>query len=229
MARGAGELLVIVAGVLIALWIEGWRESQIDAESARTYTARLEADLVADSARLAARHAAESRAIRLAEAALAFSEGGWNGTQDTVEILSAYHFAGFVNFLVPQSTTWDDLVSTGNLRLLDPSLREALGAYYKFPGLLLLSEMDDNRKELLWYRYRPRLNSYFPARYLNRLTDRRELRPFPSIDFDGLRSDPEIVSGLKSAVGMAEVYSRSLTDMANENAAALAVVRETGS
>ncbi len=43
--RVFGELLVIMSGVLLALWAEGWRESVVEAERAAGYLRRLEPEL----------------------------------------------------------------------------------------------------------------------------------------------------------------------------------------
>lgn len=43
--RVFGELLVIMTGVLLALWAEGWRESVVKAERAAGYLSRLEPEL----------------------------------------------------------------------------------------------------------------------------------------------------------------------------------------
>jgi hypothetical protein len=224
--RGAAELIVIVIGVLIALWIEGWREDRIAVADEQEYLERLVADLVADSTRIANRHAAELRTRTRADAALRFSEQGWAVTTDTSAVLTDYHFAGFVNFFVFETATWADLVATGNLGLLrDAELRQRLGAYHRHPALLLLFEMDDSRKELLWYQYRPVLSAYFPGGFLNQLVTTEGLSSYPSIDFEGLRRDPEVISGLKSASGLAEVYARNLERLAEENSETLEMVR----
>jgi len=183
LGRGLAELLVIVAGVLIALWIEGWREARVAAE-------------------------------------------GWSATTDTLDVLTAYHLAGFINFIRLRRTTWDDLVSTGNVDLIqDADVRRRLGAYYRSVALEFLVEMDDNRKEHIWYRYRPALESHFPMGFLNGLRPDEPERSLPDIDFAALREDPAVRSGLRSAAGMSEVYLRQLRALAEENGEVLSMVR----
>lgn len=226
LGRGAAELLVIVAGVLIALWIEGWREARAAAVAEEGYLERLEEDLVADSARIADRIESEIRLERRARTADRFAEEGWAATRDTVGVLTAYHLAGFINFVRLQRTTWDDLVSTGNVGLItDDAARRGLGAYYRSVRLDFLVEMDDNRKEQIWYRYRPALERHFPMGFLNTLPAGEPKRPLPEIDFEELRDDPEVRTGLRAAAGMAQVYLGQLGELAEDNAETLALVR----
>lgn len=227
IVRGAAELAIIIAGVLVALWIDGWHDARVAKAEEQGYLERLEGDLITDSTQLAGQIEAERSRMHLADTAALFSKEGWRATSDTIAVLRSYHFAGFVTFFVLETTTWDDLVATGNLSLLhDTSLRQRLGAYYKSSDLLLLSEMDDNRKQQVWYRYRPALDRYFPERYLNRLNSGDPMRPFPPIDFQGLRRDPAVIAGVKSSGGLAEVYARTLGYLAADNEAMLALVRE---
>ena len=228
LGRVAGELAVIVAGVLVALWIEGWRQARTDAVLEQEYLQRIEADLLADSSRFAERMAAEGRAATSAEAAMRFAQEGWGTGPDTIAVLKSYNFAGFINFLRLQSTTWDDLVSTGNLRILrDAGVRQALGAYHKSATVQFLAELDDSRKEQVWYRYRPALGRYFPIDFENqlRLGDDEIARPLPAIDFASLRRDPEVIAGLKAASGLSFIYGRSIGTLADENEQVLSLVR----
>jgi len=228
LGRVAGELTVIIAGVLVALWIEGWRQARTDAVVEQEYLQRIEADLLADSSRFAERIVAEGRTAMSAEIAMRFAQDGWATGLDTVAVLKSYNFAGFINFLRLQSTTWDDLVSTGNLRILrDAEVRQALGAYHKSATVQFLAELDDNRKERIWYRYRPALERYFPIDFSNqlRLSDDEIARPLPAIDFASLRRDPEVIAGLKAASGSAFIYGREIGTLAGENEHVLSLVR----
>jgi len=228
LGRVAGELAVIIVGVLLALWIEGWRQARTDAVVEQEYLQRLETDLLADSARFAARIVAEERAAASAAAAMRFANDGWSTGVDTVTVLKNYNFAGFINFLRLQSTTWDDLVSTGNLRILrNAEVRQALGAYHKSATVQFLAELDDSRKEKIWYRYRPALERYFPIGFANqlRLSDDEIARPLPTLDFASLRRDPEVIAGLKAADGSAWIYGTSIETLASENAYVLSLVR----
>jgi hypothetical protein len=239
VAKAVSELAIIVAGVLIALWVQEWRQSIVDARTEHAYLRRLEADLRADSARFAGRIDAEARTRRSAQEAMRFVTDGWTAGADTAAVLESFNRAGFINFVRPQSTTWDDLVSTGNIGLLsDAELRQSLGAYYQSRTLQTLQEMDDSRKEQIWYRYWPALESHFPLGFLDRFSGLArygdmpaagsEKGPEPSgtrIDFRGLRSDPRIVTGLKEAADLAAVYGGGLRHLVDENRGVLSKVR----
>lgn len=225
--RGLAELVVIVAGVLIALWIEGLRQASTDRSTERSYLERLEADLVADSARLAYRRGGEMRNAEAARLATRFVDDGWAPTRDTLEVLKAFHFAGFLNFLRLQRTTWDDLVATGNLKLLrDQTLRQALGLYYESQALHFIEQLNDHRRQAMWERYTPAVHRYTDALFMNALTTLEgDPGVLPRTDFDGLRRDRTVREGLLAAQQSIEIYLRQQASIEEANHGLLVQVR----
>ncbi len=224
--RALAELVVIVAGVLIALWVEGLRQARTDRADERSYLERLEADLIADSARLAYRRGQEMRNAEAARLATRFVTDGWAVSRDTLEVLKAFHFAGFLNFLRLQRTTWDDLVATGNLKLLrDQTLRQALGLYYESQALHFIGEVNGHRRQVMWDRYTPAVHRYTDALFMNALTTEGEPGVLPRTDFDGLRRDRTVREGLLAAQQWIEIYLRQQEPIEEANRELLARVR----
>lgn len=127
---GIGELAIVIAGVLIALAADRWSQGRSDRELERQYLEDLAVDLRADTAQLrAAIDLAESRAT-LGHAVLRAADG------DTVlapaDLVVALERQFYFAFPAYSRTTMSDLLSTGNLRLLqDREVRRALSEYYQ--------------------------------------------------------------------------------------------------
>ncbi len=131
VSRGAGELTVIVAGVLIALAADRWIANLDAQEMESAYLGMLVQDLEADSAAFAAQIAERQGLLdwskdlqrRLANPSSTIAE-----PRRFLTILN--YFSAWVPDLVRQST-WAELLSTGRLGLIrDADLRRQLGQYY---------------------------------------------------------------------------------------------------
>ena len=126
-----GEFVVIVVGVFVALaaqsWYEGWTEShELD-----DYLDRLVVDLEADSASfqlvLDVLDRKDANLDRVARVSL-----GVEAADST--FFESLRTTQFMGFSMPglQRATFDDMVATGNLRLIrNPSLRAKIVGYYR--------------------------------------------------------------------------------------------------
>jgi hypothetical protein len=123
-----GEFALIVVGVLVALMVETALEERHDGELRDEYYARLGADIATD------KQAAEYR-ITFFSAVEQFSERtlSWLATDTPVDqqvLLESFYAAELLPF-VPTMSTYEDLLSTGNIRLIDDiDIRTHLAAYY---------------------------------------------------------------------------------------------------
>ena len=130
------DLAVIVLGVLIALGFEAWAGRISERRLEQNYLARLARDLRADSSLLATyRHN---------------SEKGLEGGQQLLRILATprstdpdsllgQYFGDATRgaLISPNTPTYEELTSTGNLRVIrDASVRDALLTYYSEVGRL---------------------------------------------------------------------------------------------
>jgi hypothetical protein len=121
----ARELVVIVPGVLIALWIGDLWQERIDRKAEAVYLERLRAVMEADLDEVSrvVRHG--DRRVEHARRALAFLDA----PAAPLDAATIGHFsrAGFITFFAHARSTWDDLLGTGNLVLLrDAGLRRNL-------------------------------------------------------------------------------------------------------
>ena len=126
--RIVGEFFLVVLGVLAALMVDTWIEQRNDDKLRQEYLARLAGDLEADRQSLEYRisfftsvHAFGLQTLEKLRS---------DGPVDQDAILAAYYASENFEFW-PIRNTYEDLQSTGNIRLLDDiELRLALASYH---------------------------------------------------------------------------------------------------
>ena len=125
----AGEFFVIVAGVLVALGVDEWRENLADQALEAEYLQRLRTDLESDTANFAwferVLEAKESVLLDLkSDDPIRRLQGHENLIQDLV-------YSDFKALPSSQASTFRELQSTGNLKLIrDINLRGKISRYY---------------------------------------------------------------------------------------------------
>ena len=125
-----GEFVVIVVGVLVALWVDQLREARVNAGLEVEYLESLLTDLDADLAQFDSTEAWMRRSETAAATVLALYEGS-PPTENVADLVAAVETAGWQFVPTITRNTIDDLRSTGNLRLIrDPDLRRAIASYY---------------------------------------------------------------------------------------------------
>jgi hypothetical protein len=224
-----GELAIIVVGVLLALWIEDWRQTRIDRQSEADYLDRLVIDIAADIERIDGliRHT-EMRDDN-ARVALAFLDSdAQTGDWTLVEALSR---AGYLAFFQHHRATMDDLLSTGGLALLlDKQLLREVTGYYRASDFLI--QFDQQKHEWIWIRYRDTLNRHVPHLVVAEVesTARRgDATPDLSrVDWQGLRDDPNMRAGLESVISTAALERRMLRRLQARAKAVLAALVTAG-
>jgi hypothetical protein len=126
--RLIGEFFLIVFGVLVALGVETALKSRDDVTLREEYLSRIEQDIEAD------KQAIQHR-VDFFRSVQQFSNDVlvWLGSDRPVdqEILLASFYAAEVWPMIPNKSTYGDLHSTGNIRLLkDIDLRMSISSYY---------------------------------------------------------------------------------------------------
>lgn len=125
-----GEFVVIVVGVLMALWVDQLREARVNAGLEVEYLRSLVTDLDADLAQFDETEAWMRRSESAAATVLALYEGS-PPTDNVADLAAAVETAGWQYFPSITRNTLEDLRSTGNIRLIrDADLRRAIAAYY---------------------------------------------------------------------------------------------------
>ena len=128
--RASVEFVTIVAGVLIALAADDWRESVRDRAAGANYRTRLDAALQSDLQQYADAGAAADSVDSAAVLVLAVYRGEEVSEDSILEFVQAVRYASSMPAPAIAVDTYNDLVTTGNLRLLPIEAREQLGAYY---------------------------------------------------------------------------------------------------
>lgn len=125
-----GEFVVIVVGILIALWVDQLREAHVNAGLQLEYLESIVTDLDADLAQFDETEGWMRRGEAAAATVLALYEGS-PPTENVADLVAAVETAGWQYFPSITRNTLEDLRSTGNLRLIrDSELRRAIGDYY---------------------------------------------------------------------------------------------------
>ena len=128
--RWIGEFVVIVAGVLVALAVDQWRDAREDRVAEARYLDRLRADLEWDTANFAQfeRVALHAKAAVLRELLAEDAPDRLTARRTLIEDLN---YSGFIALPANRPATFEELQNTGNLSLLqDIELRGALSHYY---------------------------------------------------------------------------------------------------
>jgi hypothetical protein len=125
------EFLLVVLGVLFALQLDNWNEQRKDRALFRDYLVQLQADLRKDveqaERRIAAAKSLDERAAYL----ISVIEGKAAQPIDHNRLVSAVLTAGYAYLDLVNRQTYDELISTGNLRLFpDTALKREVVTYY---------------------------------------------------------------------------------------------------
>lgn len=150
-----GEFVVIVVGVLMALWVDELREARSNAALEVEYVESFIVDLVADLAQFDESEAWMRRSEAAAATVLALYEGS-PPIKGVSDLVAAVETAGWQHWPSITRNTIDDLRSTGNLRLIrDPALRRAISSYYT--TVENVSIPNANMRDRIWAGYDARV------------------------------------------------------------------------
>lgn len=125
------ELVVVILGILIAFQVDGWNQARQEAALKNEFIVRLLEDLRVDVASI------ESR-IRTVEQRLGFVKlleesvhEPSAATRDPTQYIRALTEASYILTLSKRRFTFDEMINTGNLSLIEDSdIRQSLARYY---------------------------------------------------------------------------------------------------
>ena len=127
------ELLIVAVGILMALQVDRWREESNNRDTEEEYLSRLSDDISEDIESLdRGVNIAELRRT-FAELLMASAENPALALESPVDFMLAINQSAFTFTPALTSNTFDELRSTGNMRLLrNTELKSALFSYYRY-------------------------------------------------------------------------------------------------
>jgi hypothetical protein len=150
-----GEFLIVVLGVLTALAVDNWNRDRLDRKLEQNYVAALIRDLGADLASLNAtleRTDVHGKQIGLLLSAI---ETGPIGIEPIQLLRSATDLSRLV-FPTVSPTTYNDLLSTGNLQVIeDDTIRALISRYY-------VDIEHNNQWQPVWRNYQEEMSRLVP-------------------------------------------------------------------
>jgi len=127
------EVFLLVAGLLAAFQVDRWWEQRAEREEERIYIQRLIGNIEADIP--AMNNLIETQGLRLdyTDLLIQIAQDPKSATERPGEYLAAIIGASYTNYPTLRSHTFDELRSTGNLKvILSPEVKEGLYDYYEF-------------------------------------------------------------------------------------------------
>ncbi len=210
--RIVGEFFLVALGVLAALMVDTWIEQRNDDNLRQEYLARLADDLEADRQNLEYRisfftsvHAFGLQTLEKLRS---------DGPVDQDAILAAYYASENFEFW-PIRNTYEDLQSTGNIRLLDDiELRLALASYYSkasIEGTTLEESYRQLVRGVIPWRIQAAIREHCPT------TDHTDEVPtgFPACTLPGISADEvnAVFAALRAYPGIFEILTYRVSDV----------------
>lgn len=126
------EILVVIVGLMLAFQLDRWWEQRGDSTKEAQYIERLIADIEVDVENLEFALDLQTIRFEMAELLMAVVEDPEAASRRPVEFLGAVLQSSYLYTPIPIAHTFDDLQSTGNMRLLDADLKALLLDYYGY-------------------------------------------------------------------------------------------------
>lgn len=220
--RGAGpilrELLIIIAGVLVALGVDNWNDGRRERALEGQYLASLEADLRSDSLSFQTIYLPNYARKDTALQTIAPVVRGAPLEGDTLEFLNNVGLGGLMGTanrsILNRRATYDEMLASGNLSLFrSAKLRVALVEYY------MNMDIASGRMDARIADYPMFVHKYTPAELRDKKTPedvrafglQRAVRAFRSPEFEALM-DQEINS-MYFARSQMEIAATATNDM----------------
>lgn len=127
---GISELVIVVAGVLIALAADGWRQERQDRVIEREYLLRLSQDLETDIAAISNIMDLTEERAQYGQVVLDVYDTG-SRPESPADFVEAVEYGHYFSYPDYSTTAIDNLTSTGDLRLIrSEAVKDAVSRYY---------------------------------------------------------------------------------------------------
>ncbi len=158
MRYAIGEIVLVVIGILIALSINTWNENRKDEQTVIIYLKDLKKELTEQVQSLQSVYIDRfDKKIEGLKLARSYYEGSFEIT-DTLNFLSSitYGAAASLGILRFNHNVFESLKSTGNIGLIESSLRNKIMRHYNYSNLVsTLSKDQSNNYQNLINSFRP--------------------------------------------------------------------------
>ena len=208
------DFAIVVVGVFIGIQVANWNEVRADANRGQDYRQRLAQEMVINRQNLQGRRSTFLEQFDYGTYAIEVTGAPVNDAS-AWQIVRAYFQASHAFPLTLQRGTYDEIISSGHLALLDDqALINELSALYTFAGISTISTIPDYREKVR--RIIPlRLQAYFQSECYD-VTDQDihlliACSPPPEHDFDFialasvLQSDSELERDLRYMMSLSAV------------------------
>jgi len=129
------ELVIVIAGILIALQVSNWNQERSDRARGDVYLRRIHADLRSDLANMASTRQFWTQVAAYQAAALAHHARGQLVQGSQWKTLLAYYQASQIRPFELEDTSFAEMRDAGDLGLIrDERLRVGLAKYYRLSG-----------------------------------------------------------------------------------------------
>jgi hypothetical protein len=190
-----GDLLVVVIGVLIALWVNNFNESRKENIQENAYLSGILVDLRSDSTDLANRSATAIRGLEVADNLLELRRAT-GSTAPADSLVEWFLHAAFIDNFQVLDHTYRELLGSGGLSLIrDDALRRQISGYYRsIESAEFFTEYYKGEETDYWDLLAERLD---PADFegITRSEDKTVL-PSPNRLINSLRTDDEIANSI---------------------------------
>jgi hypothetical protein len=215
------EFVIVVFGILAALAVDDWRDDRADRASEREYLQSILLDLQLDNQNLEEIFTSIDERIEAAEAlAGVTAESIPQEPEQILAFLWNINVSGFYTIFQPVRVAVEDMISSGNLRLIkNRELRLDLLRYHDQHNDF--KYVDEWIQEVLWMGFRPEANHYIPLNVYreNYKNQGNEVVATPA-DILAIINDPDFQYGIVNARGWA-FFQRVRYQQAMENLKAL--------
>jgi len=216
------DFVIVVVGVFIGIQVSNWNADRALRERANVYLEQLLIDLEADRATGERGAVAANGVDAAANAMLAtIEDGSQAATVSDADLMRFLPMAGYAYLPYGNPMTYNEMISTGGLGLLDSvELKRALGEYYSW--MSAGRQWDDLLREEQ-YAYRTAIRGLltreqFAWARANVSATPEELTQPPPFDRTAFlaraRSRPEIIDSLRSMGAVQERLRNDSRDMA---------------
>ena len=181
------EIIVITIGILAAFALSNWKQGRLEGEKTTNYLNSLVKDLQADTARYENFYLQRlEEKIEVLYLAKKYASEKYQ-VQDTLDFLNKISYGAIIGSGINLSngSVFDELISTGNIRLIDEILRKKIVDYYAISKRFSLRSKQNLSGYLAFINSSRPFNPNVPN-FINKFDQKAMLQSCKSKEFSGI-------------------------------------------